>query len=101
MLCGWMGIPPSEGIMCRTPVLSFDNVDVVEMFDDTIWYAKDNDSVEYADKIEYLLSTDDSDKTKYALDRLLDRDRYGKNELYANTQSRAAAQYENIFMERM
>jgi len=95
MLCGWMGIPPAEGIVCGTPVLSYSDLDVYEMFEDTIWYGDDIEG--YANQIEYLLNTDVSDKMQYAFDRLLDRNRYGKNELYATTQPRAALQYEKIF----
>lgn len=95
MLCGWMGIPPAEGIMCRIPVLSYSDIDIDRSYEDTIWFADDPE--EYADKVEYLLDPDDLDKTMYALDRLLDRDRHGKGELYANTQPRAALQYEKIF----
>jgi len=102
MLAGWMGIPPAEGIICKTPVLSFDNVDIIEMFDDTIWFAEDNNSEDYADKIEFLLNPENQDeiqvKNDYAVDRLVDSNRHGRGELYANTQTRAAAQYEKIFM---
>ena len=105
MLCGWMGIPPAEGIVCGIPVLSFDNVDIVEMFDDTIWFAEDNNIGAYADKIEFLLDPKNQNeintKNAYAFDRLLDRDRHGRLELYANTQERAALRYEKIFMEGM
>lgn len=99
MLCGWMGVPPAEGIMCRVPVLSYSDTDVCRKYEDTIWFA--DDPMMYADQIEYLLDPDDLDKTMYALDRLLDNDRHGKGELFANTQPRAALQYEKIFKNGM
>ena len=104
MLCGlMMWIPIFEGIVCQTPVLAIDDQEVHDMCEDTIWWAERNNPEDYADKIEYLLNPEHSfqmeDRNSYALDRLLDTDRRGnENELYANTQERAAWQYENIFM---
>jgi len=103
MLCGlMMWIPISEGIVCQTPVLAIDDQEVHDMYEDTIWWAERNNPEDYADKIELLLDPvcqkSIEGKNAYALDRLLDRDRHGKAELYANTQERAAWQYENIFM---
>lgn len=94
MLQGWSGIPPAEGLLCKTPVLSFDHPDIVEMYEDTIYWAKDNDIKDYADKIEWILDRIDIDKTKVlaGLDRLMN------NELYACTQQQLAINYEKIFM---
>jgi len=101
MLAGWMGIPPAEGIVCRIPVLSFAHVDILEMFEDTIWFADNPES--YASRIEFLLNPENQNEIKtknnYAIDRLLDIDRHGQNELYATTQERAAKKYSEIFME--
>lgn len=99
MLCGWMGIPPAEGLLCNTPVLSFDHPDIIEMYDDSIFWADDNDIEDYAKKIKYLLSEDLADllapigfaETAIGKTRLLD------GELYACTQELAAKRYEKIF----
>ena len=109
MLCGWMGIPPAEGILCKTPVLSFNHPDIIEMFDDTIWWAKDNDIGDYASKVKFMLdqtasgagtNNEVSQKTTYAFNRLTGGLRYlGQTGLYACTQEQAAERYEKIFME--
>ena len=103
MLAGWMGIPPSEGIVCRTPVLSINDIDIVEQYDDTIFWAENNDPKDYADKIEFLLDPENQNeietKNGYAFDRLMDINRHGRDELYANTQLRAASQHEKIWMK--
>ena len=101
MLEGWAHIPIAEGIVCGTPVLSFDEVDTVEAFDDTVFLAENNNPEDYADKIEFILNPENQVeiivKNAYALDRLFDIDRHGHDELYANTQLRAAAQHEKIW----
>jgi len=108
MLCGWMGIPPAEGILCKTPVLSFNHPDIIEMFENTIWWAKDNDIEDYALKVRYLLeqaapgaeTNEVSKKVTYAFNRLTGKSKYaGKGDLYACIQEKAAERYERIFME--
>uniref|UniRef100_A0A6M3K8C2 Putative glycosyltransferase n=1 Tax=viral metagenome TaxID=1070528 RepID=A0A6M3K8C2_9ZZZZ len=115
MLCGWSGIPPAEGILCKTPILSFDHRDIVEMYDDTIWWAKDNDIEDYASKVKWLLERTEivpeigttewnevSLKNIHALNRLTGRLKFeGQSKLYACTQETAAARYEKIFMKGM
>jgi len=104
MLCGlMMWIPISEGILCHTPVLAVGDIEVCAMYEDTIWWAERNNPEDYADKIEFLLNPNTAieieERNAYALGRILDTNRHGHDELYANTQSRAAGQYEKIFME--
>jgi glycosyltransferase involved in cell wall biosynthesis len=95
MLCGWMGIPPAEGLLCDVPVLSFDHPDIIEMYDNSIFWAKDNDIEEYAVQILNILShssyADIAKKTIEGKHQLLN----GK--LYACTQQQAAKKYEEIF----
>ena len=103
MLCGlMMWLPISEAIITKTPVLIMDDSEVHAMYEDTVWYAERNNLEDYADKIEFLLNPENEkkiiEKEKYAFDRLMDTNRHGYGELYANTQHRAAEQYEKIFM---
>ena len=103
MLCGlMMWIPISEGIVCQTPVLAVNDQEVYDMYEDTIWWAKRNDPEDYADMIQTLLLPQNEypreEIMEYGRDRLLDINRHGKNELYANTQERAAKKYSEIFM---
>ena len=97
MLCGWMGIPPAEGLLCDIPVLSFDHPDIVEMYDNSIFWAKDNDIEAYAKKInEILYLKTDAELMKKTIEgkyRLL------KGEFYACTQQQLAKKYEEIFFE--
>lgn len=97
MLQGWSGIPPSEGLVCETPVLSFNHPDIVEMYSDSIWWAKDNDAESFAERLDKLLDT-----SEYALQ---EHARAGKQqllngELYATTQELLAIKYEDIFTGR-
>jgi len=109
MLCGWMGIPPAEGILCKVPVLSFDHPDIIEMYENTIWWAKDNDIEDYAEKVKWLLEKTEpcietgvppwsevSAMCGHAKNRLLGYSK--KDDLYACTQEIAAERYERIFM---
>ena len=113
MLCGWSGIPPAEGILCKMPVLSFNHPDTFEMFEDTIWWAQNNDIQDYADKVKWLLEKTEpvketgvpewnevSQKNIHALNRLTGRLKIeGQPALYACTQEQAAERYEKIFFE--
>jgi len=106
MLCGWMAIPISEGMLCNTPVLSFDHPDMVEMYDDTIFWAKDNDIVDYANQLnDILVKTSMLNDVLYHSD-IIKKTVAGKAELllgnlYACTQEQAAEKHEKIFMEGM
>ena len=93
MLCGWMAIPVSEGLLCNTPVLSFNHFDMVEMYDNAIFWAKDNDIEEYAEHLARILDypTTAIEVAKHGKKKLLD------GELYACTQEQAAKKYEDIF----
>ena len=95
MLCGWTGICPSESLLCDTPVLSFGHPDIIEMYSDSIWYAKDNDIDDYADKIDKMLNFSD-----YVLGQEVEmgKQKLLNGELYATTQQLLAEQYENIFL---
>jgi len=103
MLSGWSGIPPEEAIICKAPCLSFTNVDINSVFEDTLWYADDEE--EYAKMVKWLLENMQSNleiiynKCEYAFLRLIDKLRPFDKELYASTQERVAKQYEQIFME--
>uniref|UniRef100_A0A6M3LPF5 Putative glycosyltransferase n=1 Tax=viral metagenome TaxID=1070528 RepID=A0A6M3LPF5_9ZZZZ len=115
MLCGWSGIPPAEGILCKVPALSFNHPDIIEMYEDTIWWAHDNSIENYANRVKWLLEktkpapetgvpewTKVSQKTVHALNRLTGRLKFeGQPELYACTQEQAAEHFEKIFMEGM
>jgi glycosyltransferase involved in cell wall biosynthesis len=93
MLQGWSGIPPAEGILCDTPVLSFDHPDIVEMYENSICYANDDNIEQYAEHLAWMLDypTVATEITKQGKSKLL------KGELYACTQEQAAEKYENIF----
>lgn len=94
MLAGWQGIPPSEGLVCETPVLSFNHPDIVEMYSDSIWYAKDNDIESFAERLDKLL-----DMPEYALQEhvIAGKRQLLNGELYACTQEILAKKYEDIF----
>lgn len=95
MLCGWMAIPMSEGLLCNIPVLSFDHPDMVEMYDNAVFWAKDNDVEDYAVQLLNILAhssyADIAKKTIDGKEQLLN------GELYACTQEQAAKKYEEIF----
>jgi glycosyltransferase involved in cell wall biosynthesis len=100
MLCGlMMWIPISEGIVCKTPVLAIDDPEVLVMYKDTVWWAERNNPEHYAEMIEVLLDPKQSDNIKFKTDSAIER--LIRGELYANTQSRAAEQYSDIFMEKI
>jgi len=92
MLQGWNGIPPAEGLICKTPVLSYGHEDIVELFGQSISFAEDNNAKDMSVKIENLLSKNYNERVLWGKKFLLD----GK--LYACTQEQAAAKYEQIFM---
>ncbi len=97
MLCGlMMWIPISEGIVCKTPVLAIDDEEVHAMYENTIWWANRNDPENYADTAKLLLDPNPSDEIEKCTEHAFSRLRNG--ELYANTQSQAAAHFEKIFM---
>lgn len=95
MLCGWMGIPPAEGLLCDTPVLSFDHPDIVEMYGDAICFAEDNNIKEYAEHLAWMLDypTVALEVTKQGKAKLL------RGDFYACTQETLAKYYsERIFI---
>jgi len=94
MLQGWSGIPPSEGLVCDTPVLSFAHPDIVEMYSGAIWWAKDNSPESFAHVLKRLLEAGDyvlDETTRAGMEKLLG----GK--LYACTQEQLAEKYDQIF----
>ena len=96
MLCGWCGIPPAEGILCGTPVISFAHPDIFEMYDYSLKYSKDIEV--YARHIALVLSyyqPDLIDAIKLFIDRT--RMKLLNGELYATTQELLAKKYEEIF----
>jgi len=96
MLSGWSGIPLAEGILCDVPALSFNHPDIVEMYDDAIFWAEDNDIGEYANRIyEILCLKTYADIKKKMIDG---RHKLLAGELYACTQEQAAKKYEDIFI---
>lgn len=98
MLQGWSGIPPSEGLMCKTPVISFNHEDIVEMYDDSIYWAKDNDTEDMASKIEELLKNVTNSNNSW-LDTVTEdgKQKLLNGRLYACTQNQAAKKYIEIF----
>lgn len=101
MLCGWMGIPPAEGLLCDTPVLSFNHPDIIEMYDDSIFWAKDNDVEDYAEQIKELILTglNENLTPKGYYKTLCGKEQLLNGELYAYTQEQAAKNYsEKIFI---
>ena len=101
MLQGWSGIPPSEGLMCKTPVVSFNHKDIIELYDDSIHWARDNDINDMARKIEELLKNVSNSYNYNYLDDVAEKGRIKllKGELYACTQEQLAKYYtEKIFV---
>jgi len=92
MLCGWMGIPPAEGLLCNTPVLSFDHPDIVEMYDDSIFWADDNDIEGYANQIKELILSglNENLMPKGYYKTLCGKEQLLRGELYARTQTQLA-----------
>ena len=100
MLCGlMMWIPISEGIVCKTPVLAIDDSEVRAMYEDTVWWVERNNKEHYAEMIEVLLDPKQTDNINFRTDSAFNLLING--ELYANTQHRAASQFEKIFSEGM
>uniref|UniRef100_A0A6M3XSS6 Putative glycosyltransferase n=1 Tax=viral metagenome TaxID=1070528 RepID=A0A6M3XSS6_9ZZZZ len=98
MLCGWMGIPPSEGILCDVPVLSYNHPDIIEMYSDSIFWGANNSIYSYSDALNFILEPvnrhDVLQKTWEAKNELLAGGR-----LYAMTQEQLAQYYvERIFI---
>jgi len=101
MLQGWSGIPPAEGLMCKTPVISFNHKDIVELYDDSIYWARDNDTDDMARKIEESLKNVTDSYNLNWLDTVVEngRNKLLKGELYACTQENLAKYYdEKIFI---
>lgn len=104
MLAGWSGIPPEEAVVCSVPCLTFDDQDIRNAFRNTLYYA--NSIEEYASKIEWLLDDGNLqfifDKTEFSLECLLGL-QYPDSDglLFANTQERAAKNYEQIFKQKI
>lgn len=96
MLQGWSGIPPGEGLVCDTPVLSFNHPDIIEMYEDSIWWAEDNNPQDFADQLNSLIIKNPSD---YILseDVKIGKEKLLNGELYACTQEFLAEKYEDMF----
>lgn len=95
MLQGWSKLSPAEGLVCETPVLSFNHRDVVDKYSDSIWYAKNNDAESFAERLDKLLDTSEyvlQEHVKAGKKQLL------KGELGVCTQEQLAKKYEDIFM---
>ena len=96
MLQGWSGLPPGEGLVCETPVLSYNHPDIIEMYSDSIWWARDNDPKDFANALHSILNLSEyviDEDVKMGKQKLLD------GELYACTQEILAHQYEKMFTE--
>jgi len=98
MLSGWTGLPPGEALMCNVPTLAFDQEDIVEWFEDSIHWAKDNNIEDFANNTQALLDTIRSYECNWH-DPVTTkgRKRFLNNELFAWTIEHAAKQYEKIF----
>jgi len=94
MLNGWGGIQPSESLLCNTPVLSFNHPYMVEMYSDSIWWARDRDIESFAERLDKLL-----DMPEYALQEhvMAGKQQLLNGELYACTQEQLARNYTDIF----
>ena len=96
MLQGWSGVPPAEGLLCEVPVLSFNHPDIVELYDDAIFWAEDNNVGEYANQIHTIgWGTAPTDITKKVADG---RHKLLEGELYACTQEQADEIHETVFI---
>lgn len=95
MLQGVSGIPPAEGLLCGTPVLSFNYPSIVEKFGNAIYWAENNDVEHYAARIKWMLDNPDTiqSHTAWGLDQLL------TGKLFATTQELLARKYEQIFQD--
>jgi glycosyltransferase involved in cell wall biosynthesis len=93
VLCGWTGIVPSEAILCDVPVISFDHHDIVEMYDDTLHWVVNNNTQEYAHKVDRVLSM----RKYYKAAKRYGRGKLLNGELYAVTQEQSARQYEEAW----
>ena len=95
MLQGYSKLSPAKGLICETPALSFNHPDIVKLYSDSIWYAKDNDVESFAERLDKLLDT-----SEYVLQEHV---RIGKKQLLdgnlgVRTQEQLAKRYEDIFM---
>ena len=98
MLSGYGGIPPGESLLCDTPVLSMDHIDIEEQYRNAIFFAKDFDAEDFASKLIELLNTDQAildEKTNDGKRKLIN------GELYGCTQEISAKRLEKIFLENM
>ena len=95
ILQGYSKLSPAKGLVCETPVLSFNHPDITELYSDSIWYAKDNSPESFAERLDKLLDT-----PEYVLQEHV---RIGKKQLLdgklgVRTQEQLAKKYEDIFM---
>ena len=100
LLSGWTGLPPGEALMCKTPTLAFDHEDIIEWFDDSIYWAKNNDVMDFAEKTQDLLDNIENNNCDWH-DPITEKGREGllNGELFACTIEQAARKYEKIFKE--
>jgi len=103
MVQGWNGIPPAEGLLCNTPVVSFNHPDIMEMYatEDPVpvhalYFTKDNDPDSMAFTIQSL-TKDKSGKIASFAQRGLKM--LFSGDIYACTQEQLAEQYERMFTE--
>ena len=98
MLSGYGGIQPGESLLCDTPILSMDHIDIEEQYRDAIFFAKDFDAEDFASKLQTLLSSNQSvlyQQTTVGKRKLINGD------LYGCTQEISARRLEKIFLENM
>jgi glycosyltransferase involved in cell wall biosynthesis len=88
MLQGNSGVPPAEGLLCNTPVISFASESVKELYGDAICLAGNNNIKEYAEGLERLLTWEIAGITERGKAKLLNGD------LFACTQEILAKIYE-------
>ncbi len=101
MLQSVNGLPQAEGLLCDTPVLSYDYKGVVNIFDDSIFWAKYKSPEDFSEKLSDLLNKIDSndpsisEKVAYGKQRLLN------GELVAKTQEQKAIIYIKLLADRL
>jgi len=92
MLQGWSGVPPAEGLLCKTPVISFDHLDIREMYNKSIFWAKHGSPESMATTIKNMMETIET--AKYLIPIGLKELIAGN--LYACTHEQAAERFEKI-----
>ena len=88
MLQGNSGVPPAEGLLCDTPVLSFASETVKELYGIAICLAENNNVNEYAEKLIWMLDYPITEVTQQGKAKLLN------GNLFACTQEQLAKIYE-------